>query len=78
MTNNEPFDPQRKANAARVMAEYLDQPALCLTIEQAARLCQLDPTSASAALDELARSGYLRRVGTRFYFNASEVMACGC
>jgi hypothetical protein len=76
--NNEPFDPERFADVARVLAEFRDQPTLCLTVDQTARLFQLDAVSASAVLDVLTRNGYLRHIGTRFCNSESQLMACGC
>ena len=52
--------------AARALAAYRDQPALFLTVAQAARLWQVDLGSAAEVLDTLTRSGRLRRVGTRY------------
>jgi hypothetical protein len=45
----------------RIKGEYREMPGLCLTPAQAARLWNLDPALASAALSRLANTGYLRR-----------------
>jgi hypothetical protein len=66
------LDKQAQDVAVRALAEYRDQPALCLTIAQAARLWQVDLAAAAEALDALTRSGHLCRVGTRFWNRGSE------
>lgn len=45
----------------RVKGEYCEMPGLCLTPVQAARLWNVEPGIATAALRRLANSGYLRR-----------------
>jgi DNA-binding GntR family transcriptional regulator len=48
----------------QIRREYLDLPGLCLTLEQAARLCNVDRTTCRNALNELIREGVLRRSGS--------------
>ena len=74
MGNIEPLSQQQHV-VARALAEYRDQPALCLTTAQAARLWQVDLASAAVALDALTRSGHLRRVGAQFYSCRSELVS---
>ena len=74
MENIEPLSQQQDV-VARALAEYRDQPMLCLTTAQAARLWQVDLASAAAVLDTLTRSGHLRRVGTQFFSCRSELVS---
>ena len=62
----------------RVLMEFRELPTLCLTVAQAARLWQVDAAAAAAALDELTRHGYLRRVGSRFCNSGCELVSLGC
>jgi DNA-binding IclR family transcriptional regulator len=78
MTSANPFGSQEQSDADRLMAEFREQPTLCLTLAQAARLCQLDAASAAEALDELTRKGYLRRVGAQSYSCETVLVALGC
>ena len=55
---------------AQIRREYLALPGLCLTLEQAARLCNVDRTTCRHALDALIREGVLRRSGN-VYFSAT-------
>ena len=52
--------------SAQIRREYLDLPGLCLTLDQAARLCNVDRTTCGNALDALIREGVLRRSGNRY------------
>jgi DNA-binding IclR family transcriptional regulator len=45
----------------RIQMEFLEMPGLKLTSEQIARLCGLSRDESDAALDGLARRGFLRR-----------------
>jgi hypothetical protein len=45
----------------RIRAEFLEMPGLCLTIEQAQRLWQLEPRTCAALLTSLIDSRFLRR-----------------
>lgn len=46
---------------ARVRAEYLEMPGLCLTFEQARRLWALDYGECRGVLDRLVTQGFLTR-----------------
>ena len=52
--------------SAQIRQEYLDMPGLCLTLDQAARLCNIDRTTCGNALDALIREGFLRRGGNTY------------
>jgi mono/diheme cytochrome c family protein len=56
--------------SAQIRREYLALPGLSLTLEQAARLCDVDRTTCRRALDALIREGFLRRSGN-VYLNAT-------
>jgi hypothetical protein len=60
--------------SAQIRKEYRALPGLCLTLEQAARLCNVDRTTCRNALDALIREGVLRRSGN-VYFSATRVSA---
>ena len=66
----EPFD----ADHARLRNEFLSMPALCLTIEQAARLANVTVLSASRLLAELERDGFLIRMANGRYRLAEPVL----
>jgi predicted transcriptional regulator of viral defense system len=46
---------------ARVRAEYLEMPGLCLTVDQARRLWGLDAADCHAVLHRLVAQGFLTR-----------------
>jgi hypothetical protein len=52
--------------AERILADYREMPGLSLTLQQAARLWQIDVPGCARALDHLAQSGVLRKVGGRY------------
>jgi DNA-binding GntR family transcriptional regulator len=54
----------------QIRREYLDLPGLCLTLEQAARLCNVDRTTCRNALNELIHEGVLRRSGNVYFSTA--------
>jgi hypothetical protein len=74
MENIDYLDRQAQDVAARALAEYCEQPALCLTIAQAARLWQVDVAVAAEVLDALTRSGYLCLIGTQFRKHPGELV----
>ena len=45
----------------RIRNEFLEMPGLCLTLEQAARLWNLDPDTSQLALHMLQEEGFLTR-----------------
>ena len=51
----------------RIMQEYRDLPALCLTVPQAARLFQVEVARCVEALQELENAGFLHRIGQRYF-----------
>jgi hypothetical protein len=51
----------------RIMQEYRDLPALCLTVPQAARLFQVETVRCVEALQELETAGFLHRIGQRYF-----------
>ena len=54
-TNHMPFE----SLAARVRGEYCEMPGLRLTLAQACRLWQLDPSTCEALLEQLVRETFL-------------------
>jgi hypothetical protein len=55
-------DPQ-----GRIWTEYHELPGLCLTAPQAARLCQIEIAQCERLLTELERTGFLLRIGDRYF-----------
>jgi Fic family protein len=47
----------------RIRNEFLEMPGLCLTLEQAARLWNLDPQTSQMVLRMLQEEGFLARTG---------------
>ncbi len=47
----------------RIRSEFLEMPGLCLTLEQAARLWNLDPQTSQMVLHMLQEEGFLTRTG---------------
>lgn len=45
----------------RIRNEFLEMPGLCLTLEQATRLWNLDPATSQMALHMLEQEGFLAR-----------------
>jgi hypothetical protein len=45
----------------RVRSEYREMPGLCLTVPQASRLWQIDPSNCERVLHALAAEGFLAR-----------------
>ena len=48
----------------RVRAEYLEMPGLCLSVQQACRLWQIEATHCTRILDGLVAERFLRRTAT--------------
>ena len=53
-----------EALKARVRAEYREMPGLCLTLQQACRLWQIDADRCTRILDVLVAESFLRRTAT--------------
>ena len=51
---------------ARVCGEYLEMPGLQLTLAQASRLWNMQPTTSARVLERLVDSSFLRRSGERY------------
>ena len=51
---------------ARVYGEYLEMPGLQLTLAQASRLWNTQPTTSARVLERLVDSSFLRRSGERY------------
>jgi len=51
---------------ARVYGEYLEMPGLQLTLAQASRLWNMQPTTSARVLERLVDSSFLRRSGERY------------
>jgi hypothetical protein len=49
-----------------VCSEYLEMPGLILTLDQAARLFDMDREACARSLTELVEAGFLRQVGGRY------------
>jgi predicted transcriptional regulator of viral defense system len=54
-------------DCARLRHEFLAMPALCLTVEQVARLLNVPPVGASQLLAALEHDGFLMRTPSRRY-----------
>ena len=57
---------------ARVRAEFLEMPGLCLTVPQAQRLCGLERTVCDLVLEELVDAKFLRVSPDGAYRRATE------
>ena len=57
-------DDRHEALMVRVRAEYQEMPGLCLTVQQACRLWQLDLTDCTRILDLLVAQHVLKRSAT--------------
>jgi Fic family protein len=55
----------------RIRNEFLEMPGLCLTLDQAARLWNLDPDTSQMALHILEEEGFLRRTGEGRFVSGS-------
>jgi DNA-binding IclR family transcriptional regulator len=55
----------------RIRAEYTELPGMVLTESQVKRLWGLDAGTCRTLLDELVRSGFLKRTRTQSYVRAS-------
>ena len=55
----------------RIRAEYIELPGMVLTEPQVKRLWGLDARTCRALLDELVRSGFLKRTRTQGYARSS-------
>jgi hypothetical protein len=53
--------------AQRIQGEYLEMPGLCLTLQQARRLWNLDEMTCAAILDALVDLQFLRRTSKGSY-----------
>jgi hypothetical protein len=53
--------------AQRIQGEYLEMPGLCLTLQQARRLWDLDEMTCAAILDALVDRQFLRRTSKGSY-----------
>jgi hypothetical protein len=51
---------------ARICGEYTEMPGLQLTLAQASRLWNLQPSASSHALERLVAVSFLRRSGDRY------------
>lgn len=51
---------------ARMRAEYLEMPGLCLTVAQAARLWNVDRETGLRSLASLVETGFLYRSGDSY------------
>ena len=60
-------------DSARLRAEFRSMPALCLTVEQVARLLDVPIVGASQLLAALERDGFLMRTPSRRYRLAEPV-----
>jgi hypothetical protein len=54
-------------DSARLREEFLSMPALCLTVEQVARLLHLPVVGAAQLLADLERDGFVIRTPSRRY-----------
>jgi hypothetical protein len=52
---------------ARICAEYVEMPGMCLTLPQAARLLNIEPTRCARLLKALVAEGVLGTDGRRFF-----------
>jgi len=67
----------QKLLAARVRGEFREMPGLCLTIEQASRLWQVDRLVCEIVLRELVRTGVLQMTSGGAYVAASLIRERG-
>ena len=51
---------------ARIQAEYLEMPGLCLTVAQAARRWNVDRETGMRSLASLVETGFLHRSGDSY------------
>ncbi len=63
----------QKATLERVRAEYLEMPGLCLTLEQAQRLCGVERALCKSILDELVDSRFLCQKAGGIYARMNDV-----
>ena len=59
-----PVPDRPEALIGRVRAEYREMPGLCLTVQQACRLWQIDATNCTRILEGLLAERFLRRTAT--------------
>jgi hypothetical protein len=50
----------------RVYSEYMEMPGLQLTLAQASRLWNMQPTTSAHVLERLVNAAFLRRTGDRY------------
>jgi len=65
----DPIDSDR----VRLRSEFLSMPALCLTVEQAARLLSVPVSAASRMVAGLVQEGFLTRTPSGRYRLADEI-----
>ena len=65
-------------DSARLRQEFLAMPALCLTVEQVARLLNVPVAGASQLLAALEHDGFLIRTPSRRYRLAEPVTCYAC
>ncbi len=61
----------------RIRNEFLEMPGLCLTLEQASRLWNLDPHTSEMALHMLQDEGFLYRTADGRFVNGSVMVRDG-
>ena len=66
-----PVDDSQEPLIGRVRAEYREMPRLCLTVQQACRLWQVDATTCTRILDVLVVERFLRRTPTGTFIAAA-------
>ena len=57
-------DDRLEALIRRVRAEYREMPGMHLTVQQASRLWQVDPTTCTRILARLVEEGFLKQTPT--------------
>jgi predicted transcriptional regulator of viral defense system len=71
VTVTDPID----ADALRIRHEFLEMPALWLTVAQAARLLEIRSDRAAATLEALEEDGFLMRTSNGAYRRARPLTA---
>ena len=64
-------DDRPEALVGRVRDEYGEMPGLCLTVQQACRLWQMDATTCTRILDVLVAECFLRRTPAGTFVSAT-------
>ena len=65
-----PVHDRPEALMKRVRAEYREMPGLCLTVQQASRLWQIDATTCARMLDVLVAERFLKRTPAGAFISA--------